>query len=115
MGIAMLHPTYHGNPDADCSPGCEPIPEPLAGRLMRHGLVCEPMPVQSPHRGSNPLLPGGSGRGLGGRFVVGAGVGEPSQCQGAALFNQGSDLFNHGIAGKTLPGAGLELARRGWQ
>lgn len=53
--------------------------------------------------------------GLGGCVIVGGGVGEPPNRQGAALFNQGIDLLNHSIASKTVSGIRLELARRRWQ
>lgn len=42
-------------------------------------------------------------------------LGEPSNRQGAALLNQGSDLLNHGIASNAVSGVRLELARRRWQ
>ena len=47
-----------------------------------------------------------------GCVFVGGGVGEPSNRQGTALFNQGIDLLNHGVASKTVSGVKLELACR---
>ncbi|MEY3200656.1 MAG: hypothetical protein RIR70_206 [Pseudomonadota bacterium] len=52
---------------------------------------------------SNPHPQSGSDRG----------IGKPPNRQGAALFNQGIDSLNHGIASKTVPGVRLELTRRG--
>ena len=65
-----------------------------------------------PNPESNPRPHGGSNGGLGGRVIVGGGVGEPPNRQGAALFNQGIDLLNHGVASKTVSGVKLELACR---
>ena len=73
------------------------------------------MSVQFPNPESNPRPHGGSNGGLGGRVIVGGGVGEPPNRQGTALLNQGIDLLNHDIASETLSGVKLELARRGGQ
>lgn len=64
---------------------------------------------------SNPRPHGGSDRGFGDHVIFGVGIGEPSNRQGAALFNQGIDLLDHGIAAKTVSEVRLELARRRWQ
>lgn len=68
--------------------------------------------VQFPNTESNPRPHGRSNGGLGACVTVGGGVGESPNRQGAALFNQGIDLLNHGIAAKTECGVRLELARR---
>ena len=73
------------------------------------------MSVQFPNPESNPRPHGGSNGGLGSCVIVGGGVGEPPNRQGAALFNQGIDLLNHSIASKTVSEVRLELARRRWQ
>lgn len=57
----------------------------------------------------------GSGRALGSCVIFDGGIVEPPNRQGTALFNQGIDLLNHGIASKTAAGVRLELARHGWQ
>ena len=61
---------------------------------------------------SNPRPYGGLNRGFDGYVVFSGRIGEPLNRQGAALFNQGFDLLNHGIASKTVSWVRLELARR---
>lgn len=77
-------------------------------------LVCDLMSIQFPNPESNPRPHGGSDRGFGGCVIFGGGIGEPPNRQGAALFNQSIDLFNHGILGKALPRVRLEFAHSGW-
>ena len=72
-------------------------------------------PVRFPVAESNPRPHDGSDRGFDGCVIFGGGVGESPNRQGAALFNQGIDLLNHGIASKTVSGVRLELAGRRWQ
>ena len=50
-----------------------------------------------------------------GGVIVGGGIGKPPNRQGAALFNQGVDLLNHGIASKAVAGGRLEFTHRRWQ
>lgn len=71
--------------------------------------------VQFPSTESNPRPHNGSDRGFSGRVIVGCRIGEPSNRQGTALFNQGIDLLNHGVASKTLSGVRLELSPRRWR
>ena len=49
--------------------------------------VCDWVPVQFPNPKSNPRPHGGSDRGFGGSVIIGGGVGESPNRQGAALFN----------------------------
>jgi len=65
--------------------------------------------------GSNPRPPGGSGRESGGLLIFGGGVRESLNRQGAALFDQGNDPFNHRMSSQAVSRVGLKLARRGWQ
>ena len=85
----------------------------VAGNVHQTRLHSSASSIPKPE--SNPRPHGGSNGGLGGRVIVGGGVGEPPNRQGAALFNQGIDLLNHSIASKTVSGGRLELARRRWQ
>ena len=85
----------------------------VAGNVHQTRLIfCT---VQFPSPESNPCPQGGSDRGFGGCVILGGGIGEPPNRQGAALFNQGIDLRNHCIAAKTVSGVRLERARRRWQ
>ncbi len=86
---------------------------PVAGGVYQTRLLSSPSSIRV--RESTPRPHGGSNRGFGGCVIFGGGVGEPPNRQGAALFNQGIDLLNHGVASKTLSGVRLELARRRWQ
>ena len=78
------------------------------GKLFINQRVGNTMMFPNPE--SNPRPHGGSNGGLGGRVIVGGGVGEPPNRQGAALFNQGIDLLNHGIPNKASFRGKLKLA-----
>ncbi len=78
-------------------------------------LVCFPGSVQFQNPESNLRPSDDSCRWFGGRVVFCSGVGEPPNRQGAALFNQNNDPFNHRISGKGGPKGRLEFARSGWQ
>ena len=81
---------------------------------MALNLACFPGPVWFPIAESNPRLSKGSGGRLGACLCVSGRVGEPSNRQGTALFNQGIDSLNHRVAGKAESRIGLESAR-GWR
>ena len=81
---------------------------------MALNLSCFPELVQVPIAESNRPPSKGSGGRLGACLCVSGRVGEPSNRQGTALFNQGIDSLNHRVAGKAESRIGLESAR-GWR